>query len=98
MPAPHEYLPTVIGFPGAKVDVADPRYVSATKAASAAGLTQEQFSRMLAIEAERVSNQQAAAPAAPTVPALAAAPARAAPEVPYAEMSMSAKLAKFGHV
>jgi hypothetical protein len=53
------------------------------------GATQDQFSRMLGLEVELQTAK--AAPAAP------AAPARA-DTTPYADLSMSAKLARFGHV
>jgi hypothetical protein len=85
------YRPIVHGYADARVDTADPRYAAATKAAHAAKLTQHQFSQMLGVEAQRVSGAHAK-------PAAAAAPARAAPEVPYDQLSMSAKLAKFGHL
>ena len=91
------YRPIVHGYADARVDTADPRYAAAVKAAHTARLTQSQFSQMLGIEAQRVSGAHAKA-AAPAAAAAAAKPApTAAPEVPYAELSMSAKLAKYGH-
>ena len=90
------YLPTVIGFKDAKVDTADPRYKAATAAAHKAGLTQHQFSHLLAHEAERVIASQAK-PAPATKPA--ETPAAASRKIEgYANMSFAEKLAAAGHV
>ena len=105
VPASHDqYLPTIVGdIKGVTIDTKDARYVAATKAAFSAGLSQNQFGRMLAIEAKRVVAAQkrappaAAAVAAPT-PAAAAAAAPAAPAKAWKDMSFSERMVAGGQV
>ena len=65
-----ELLPTIIGHPGASIDVAHPRYIAMRDAAAKAGFNQDQFSRALMIEVEIQTAR--AAKAAPETPTAAA--------------------------
>lgn len=95
--SPAGYRP-ILGdeYKGVHLDLADPRWKQATEDAHAGKLSHAAFKIMLNREAKRVMDAHEAK-ARTATPAPAAAPARAAPEVPYAEMSMSQKLAKYGH-
>lgn len=87
------------GIPeGTKIDTSHPRWKSATATAHAAGLSQEQFSKLLTHEVE--SHVRASHPA-PAAPPAAPAPRPAAPSAdakPYAERSFAEKLAAAGHL
>jgi hypothetical protein len=95
--SPDGYQPLIAevdGVPkGAKIDTAHPQYVAATKAAHAAGLTQQQFSRLLAHEAQRVA---ASANKPPSPPPSAPAAPREFPG--YDRMTMRQRLAAAGRV
>lgn len=100
--SPDAYQPTVAeldGVPkGVRIDTAHPSYKAAAQAAHAAGLTQAQFSRLLAHEAQRVAAHAKASPS--SAPAAPPAPAPALkPRVieGYAQMTMRQKLAAAGH-
>jgi hypothetical protein len=62
-------------------------------------LTHTQFAHQLAAERDRVlaAHQAKVAPAKPAAPPAAAPAKPAAPAVPYKDMSMSQKLAHYGH-
>jgi hypothetical protein len=74
---PDAYQPIVAeleGVPkGVRIDTDHPTYKAAAKAAHAAGLSQHQFSRLLAHEAQRVAAHAKASP--PSAPAAAPPPA-----------------------
>ena len=79
------------------IDDKNPRYIAAAKAAHEAGLTQKQFSKLLAHEIEsevqrRAREQKNAAPPKPE-------PQRTEPaKIPgYDKMTMAQKLAAAGH-
>ena len=94
--SPEAYLPNIVGdIKNVTIDTSSPLYVAARKSAHAAGLTQNQFGRMLAIEAERVTAARSkSAPTAETpAPATPAAPAKALKDMTFTERMIAA-----GHV
>ena len=98
--SPDAYQPTVAeldGVPkGVKIDTAHPQYKAAAQAAHAAGLSQAQFSRLLAHEAQRVAAN--AAKAAPKPASTPAKPTASATDPrPWKSLSFAEKLARGGH-
>jgi hypothetical protein len=100
--SPDGYQPIVAeldGVPkGVKIDTQHPAYKAATQAAHAGRLSQAQFSRILAHEAQRV---HAASKAASAAPKPAAAPRPTAPATdtrPWKSLTFAEKLARGGHV
>jgi hypothetical protein len=100
VPASHDqYLPTIVGdIKGVVIDTKDARYVAATKAAHAAGLSQNQFGRMLAIEAERVTAAHARAAQQVAKPAETPAAKPAAPAKALKDMTFTERMIAAGHV
>ena len=104
-------LPEDPDFVGVKINTTDPRYVSAVASAREAGLSQAQFSKMLAGEARRVvdAHKAAKAAAAPKAASPSSAPAASPPPpapapkpapapTPYKNMSFAERLAAGGHL
>ncbi len=86
-----DYTPTLPPeFAHLRVDVNDVRYKAAEAFARENGLTQQQFTALLGVEARGVVARQAASAQAPA--ARAPAPTPAAPSKAYAEMSFAEKL------
>ena len=93
-PSPDHYQPIVAeldGVPkGVTIATDHPQYKAATQAAFAAGLSQNQFSRLLAHETQRVVAASKAASAAPKpaapAPKPAAAPANSRHVTPATEL------------
>jgi hypothetical protein len=88
--SPAGYRP-ILGdeYKSVKLDLADPRWKQATEDAHAGKLSHAAFKIMLNREAKRVMDAHVEKSRASAKPA--------APAVPYKEMSMSQKLAHYGH-